>query len=75
MLTETPKNMTLSNSDFYRIRKKLYDHCGINLTPQKKSLVKSRLASLVRNSPFDSFTRYVEFVLSDQGERDFHTTG
>lgn len=64
--------MTLSNTDFYRIRQKLYDHCGINLTPQKKSLVKSRLARLVRNSPFDSFTQYVDFVLSVQGEQDFH---
>ncbi|MCH9022782.1 MAG: hypothetical protein IID32_08445 [Planctomycetes bacterium] len=29
------------------MRQKLYDHCGINLTPQKKSLVTSRLARLV----------------------------
>jgi chemotaxis protein methyltransferase CheR len=63
--------LTLREKDFRRIGDLIYQHCGINLHDGKKGLVQSRLAKLVRQSRFDSFTEYIDYISSDQGKDEF----
>jgi chemotaxis protein methyltransferase CheR len=65
------KTLVLDEKDFRRISEVIYQHCGINLHDGKKSLVQSRLSKLVRKSRFDSFTEYIDFILSADGEKEF----
>ena len=65
------KTLVLDDKEFYRISKVIYKHCGINLHDGKKGLVQSRLAKLVRQSHFESFTEYIDYILSPQGKKEF----
>jgi len=65
------RTSTLSEKDFRRISDVIYRYCGINLHNGKKGLVESRLAKLVRQSRFDSFTEYIDYILSAEGKREF----
>ena len=71
MSTSTLKTFTLEEKDFHRISDVIYRHCGINLHDGKKGLVQSRLSKLVRRSPFDSFTEYFDYILSEKGKKEF----
>lgn len=61
----------LSDKDFERIRGVVYDHCGINLTKEKKELVRSRLSSQLRHHNMASYSDYLEMVLRDPNSAEF----
>jgi len=65
------RTLTFSEKDFRRISDVIYRYCGINLHDGKKGLVESRLAKLVRQSRFDSFTEYIDYILSAEGKGEF----
>ncbi len=58
-----------SRADFEAVRDIVYDIAGIVLPPGKATLVYSRLAPLVRSSAQQTFSRYIDVVRSDDGER------
>lgn len=60
----------LRESDFEKIRRLIYDQCGINLTEAKKELVKARLGKRLRGSQFKSFHDYYEYVLNDTSGKE-----
>lgn len=61
----------LLDSDFKRLSKFIYDNYGINLYPQKKVLVKSRLIKRLAKLNFNNYTDYCDFVLkSEQGKKE-----
>lgn len=61
----------LSDNDFKRLSKFIYDNYGINLYPQKKVLVVSRLQKRLTKLGMKSYTEYCDFVLNnDKGPKE-----
>ncbi|MGQ9695848.1 MAG: CheR family methyltransferase [Thermodesulfobacteriota bacterium] len=60
----------LKENDFEKIRRLIYDQCGINLTEAKKELVKARLGRRLRRGQFKSFHDYYEYVLNDASGKE-----
>ncbi len=56
----------LKDSDFKRLSTFIYDNYGINLYPQKKVLVKSRLQKRLAKLNISSYTEYCDFVLNNE---------
>jgi len=71
MQTLALNNVVLSEKDFSRISKLVYDHCGINLHEGKRELVRARLAKRLRLGKFRTFQEYMEHVLNDKTGREF----
>ena len=71
MDTAIIKTLILDEKDFHRISDVIYRHCGINLHDGKKGLVQSRLSKLVRQNHFDSFSEYIDYILSAEGKKEF----
>jgi chemotaxis protein methyltransferase CheR len=71
MLDIQQNDHSLSEEDFKRISDVIYTHCGINLHDGKKSLVRARLAKLVRTSKHKTFKGYIDYVLSPEGRGEF----
>lgn len=63
----------LSEGEFQKISRLVYDQCGIHLSEGKRELVKARLGKRIRNGPFKSFHDYYQYVLKDPtGEELIH---
>ncbi|MDR2030791.1 MAG: chemotaxis protein CheR [Azoarcus sp.] len=54
--------------DFERIRKLIYEHAGIALSPAKQDMVYSRLARRLRACGDKSFAQYLQRLERDRGE-------
>lgn len=66
--------MELTEKDFLRIREYIRDEFGISLGKEKKSLIYSRLRSVVKEMNFKSFTEYFDFIINEktnEGITDF----
>lgn len=61
----------LTDTDFRRVSKIIYDHCGINLHEGKRALVQSRLAKRVRLCKQESFRDYIDYATSKAGSDEF----
>ncbi len=59
------QSIELTDKEFEKISRLVYDQCGINLTDAKKELVKARLGKRIRNGPFRTFQDYYQYVLND----------
>jgi chemotaxis protein methyltransferase CheR len=57
----------LKDGDFEKIRKIVYEQCGINLCDSKKELVKARLGKRLREGNYKSFSDYCQYVATDEG--------
>ena len=55
----------ISDREFEAIRKLVYNRFGINLTPQKRTLVVGRLQKVLREREFASFRDYYDWLVSD----------
>jgi chemotaxis protein methyltransferase CheR len=55
----------LSDPDFEKISRLVYDQCGIHLHEGKKELVKARLGKRMRSGSFTSFRDYLQYVVKD----------
>lgn len=60
-------NFELKESDFEKIRKIVYEQCGINLNDGKRELVKARLGKRLRYGKFKSFGDYCHYVTTEEG--------
>ncbi|MCP4159481.1 MAG: chemotaxis protein CheR [Deltaproteobacteria bacterium] len=56
----------ISDNEFKKISKIVYDQFGINLTEKKKALVRGRLNKLILSLNFDSFSQYFNYVSEDK---------
>ncbi|MFA6175168.1 MAG: protein-glutamate O-methyltransferase CheR, partial [Phycisphaerae bacterium] len=62
IITNSP---SLKEEDFVRISDFIYQHCGINLHDGKRELVHARLSKRLRNSDFNNFSDYIDYVLKN----------
>jgi len=69
MLTKV-EQPNFSDKEFQQIGKTIYDHCGINLSSDKKEMVRSRLIRLLQKHGCSSYANYLDIVLNDNsGEK------
>jgi chemotaxis protein methyltransferase CheR len=57
--------LEMTDADFGKISRLVYEVCGINLTEGKKELLKARLGKVIRQGAFRSFRDYYEHVRED----------
>ncbi len=63
-------SLELTDREFEKISRLVYDQCGIHLTDGKRELVKARLGKRIRNGPFHSFQDYYQYVLKDDSGQE-----
>ena len=56
----------LTDRDFSRVRRLIYDYAGIKLSEQKRNMVYNRLARRVRSHGVTEFARYLDLVESER---------
>ncbi|MHB1013953.1 MAG: CheR family methyltransferase [Desulfurivibrionaceae bacterium] len=64
----TVRSPSLSDRDFNRFSAFIYDTCGIKLPPIKKTMLSARLQKRLRQLHLESFTAYLDYVLSADGQ-------
>lgn len=62
------REFNFSAADFERVRKLIYAHAGISLSPIKQDMVYSRLARRLRATGKSSFAAYLDALERDGGE-------
>jgi chemotaxis protein methyltransferase CheR len=67
MATERRREFDFTQADFEIIRKLIYDHAGISLSPLKSDMVYSRLARRLRALNLSTFQSYLDYLQSDTG--------
>lgn len=67
-LASSAREFSFSNSDFERVRKLIYQHAGISLSPVKQDMVYSRLARRLRATGATSFSEYLDALEKSGGE-------
>lgn len=60
----------LTDRDFERFSRLVYEHCGIKLPPHKRSMLESRLRKRLRAHNLQTFEEYAEMVFSLQAGHD-----
>jgi len=60
----------LTDADFRKISRLIYDQAGICLSEGKEALVKSRLGRRIREGQFGSFRNYYDHVINDTSGRE-----
>ncbi len=58
--------LELTDKDFKKLSKLIYDRFGINLTEQKRALLMGRLNKVVRTMGFTNYREYFEYVVNDK---------
>ncbi|MCP4348541.1 MAG: protein-glutamate O-methyltransferase CheR [Desulfobacterales bacterium] len=61
----------LSESAYRRIRNYVYEHSGIDLTEQKKTLIVGRLQKLLRARGFKTFEQYCAYLEADKTGQEY----
>ncbi len=62
------REYAFTQQDFERIKKLIYQHAGISLSPSKQNMVYSRLARRVRANGLNSFKDYLGFLEKGNSE-------
>lgn len=62
------REFAFSSADFERVRKLIYQHAGISLSPVKQDMVYSRLARRLRATGKASFAEYLDMLERDGGD-------
>jgi chemotaxis protein methyltransferase CheR len=62
------RNCRLTNGDFQRLGRYIYDTCGIRMPPVKKSMLESRLQKRLRSLGMASFAEYCAYLFSAEGQ-------
>lgn len=60
----------MRDRDFKRFSKFIYEHCGLNLKPTKKTMLSLRLLKRMQVLGINSFSDYYDYVMSDKGRVD-----
>ncbi|MCK8824817.1 CheR family methyltransferase [Fuchsiella alkaliacetigena] len=67
-MAEKTNKGRLSEAEFERIRRLVYDSIGVNLTDSKKPLIISRLSKRLRKLNLSTFDEYIDFLEKDSAE-------
>jgi chemotaxis protein methyltransferase CheR len=59
----------LSNADFSRLRRLIYEHAGINLTAEKKTMLELRIKRRLHSLNLPSYARYCEYLFAHHGQK------
>jgi chemotaxis protein methyltransferase CheR len=70
-MTLLAEGIQITEGEFKRLSKLVYDHCGINLHDGKRELVQARVAKRLRGGPFRSVSAYLDHVLADTRGDEF----
>jgi len=62
------REFSFSTGDFERVRKLIYQHAGISLSPVKQDMVYSRLARRLRATGKQSFAEYLDALEKNGGD-------
>jgi chemotaxis protein methyltransferase CheR len=62
------REFSFSSADFERVRKLIYQHAGISLSPVKQDMVYSRLARRLRATGKMSFAEYLDALERNGGD-------
>jgi len=62
------REFNFSTADFERVRKLIYQHAGISLSPVKQDMVYSRLARRLRATGMLSFAQYLDALEKNGGD-------
>ncbi len=62
------REFTFSGADFERVRKLIYQHAGISLSPVKQDMVYSRLARRLRATNMNTFGEYLDKLENGGGD-------
>jgi chemotaxis protein methyltransferase CheR len=62
--------MKLEQSEFEKIRKKIYEYCGINLHEGKQALVRARVMKRIRKLGLSGFPQYLNYLERDNSGRE-----
>ncbi|HEY8965435.1 MAG TPA: protein-glutamate O-methyltransferase CheR [Candidatus Methylacidiphilales bacterium] len=62
--------MSLSDQEYERIRKLVYEYSRIDLGPNKRELVTARLGKRLRATKIESFSAYISYLDSRAGEEE-----
>ena len=62
------REFDFTDTNFDRVRKLIYDHAGISLSPSKREMVYSRLGRRLRALGLSSFDDYLEVLETGNGE-------
>jgi chemotaxis protein methyltransferase CheR len=67
-------SLKLEEPEFKRIQTFMLDELGIKLSPVKIVMVNSRLVKRLKATQMDSFAKYLDYALSEEGRRggEFH---
>jgi chemotaxis protein methyltransferase CheR len=60
----------ISKTDFARLRELIYVQSGINLSPDKKTMLELRIKRRLRSLELNSFGEYCEYLFGHQGQRE-----
>lgn len=73
LLTAQPsiKGAVLKNADFQKVRKIIFDYCGISINEGKEALVQSRLAKRMRGLGIASFSEYLDLIEAEKPNNEF----
>jgi chemotaxis protein methyltransferase CheR len=69
-MKQSSMSAILSDADYERLRRVIYDQCGIKMTPAKKVMLEARLRKRLRNLGIDSFAGYCEYLFSRDGNEN-----
>jgi len=61
---------SISNADFTRLRRLIYEQAGISLSPDKKTMLELRIKRRVRSLQMGSFREYCEYLFGDEGQKE-----
>lgn len=64
------RNQTITEKEYEFLRKLVYDHCRINLGPNKKELVMARLSKRLRACNIGSYQEYIQLLQSATGKSE-----
>lgn len=64
----TVREFSFSTTDFERVRKLIYQHAGISLSPVKQDMVYSRLARRLRATGKQTFAEYLDALEKNGGD-------
>jgi len=61
---------TISNADFGRLRRLIYEKSGINLNFDKKTMLELRIKRRMRSLNLSSYAEYCEYLFGNRGQRE-----
>ncbi len=61
---------SISSADFHRLCSLIYEQSGINLNPDKKTMLELRIKRRLRSLNLNSFVEYCEYLFGPEGQKD-----